>query len=62
MNDKKKLVGVALPQPKIYHLTYTLSIRRGCTPEEPEEGKPQVLFCEGALSNLGANTPLEGGL
>jgi hypothetical protein len=23
--------------------------RRGCTPEEPDEGKPQVRFCEGGL-------------
>ena len=45
-----------LPKPKIYHF-YTLSKCRGCTPEEPDEGKPQVRFCEGAHSNLGANTP-----
>jgi hypothetical protein len=32
------------------------------TPEEPDEGKPQVRFCEGAHSDLGANTPTEGGL
>ena len=51
-----------LPKPKIYHLTYTLFNRRGCVPEEPDEGKPQVLFCEGAHSNLGANTPSGGGL
>jgi hypothetical protein len=36
--------------------------RRGCTPEEPDEGKLQVWFCEGAHSNLGANTPIGGGL
>jgi hypothetical protein len=36
--------------------------RRGCTPEEPDEGKLQVRFCEGAHSNLGANTPIGGGL
>ena len=35
---------------------------RGCTPEEPDEGKLQVQFCEEAHSNLGANTPTEGGL
>ena len=40
----------------------TLRERRGCTPEEPDEGTPQVLFCEGAHSDLGANTPIEGGL
>nr|QNO57946.1 hypothetical protein LHHCGPCL_00011 [Methanosarcinales archaeon ANME-1 ERB7] len=40
----------------------TLQERRGCTPEEPDEGKLQVRFCEGAHSNLGANTPIEGGL
>jgi hypothetical protein len=50
-----------LPKPKIYHF-YTLSKCRGCTPEEPDEGKPQVRFCEGAHSNLGANTPSGGGL
>jgi hypothetical protein len=36
--------------------------RRGCTPEELDEGKLQVLFCEGAHSNLGANTPVGGGM
>jgi len=36
--------------------------RRGCTPEEPDDGKLQVLFCEGAHSNRGANTPIGGGL
>ena len=51
-----------LPQPRIYHLTNTLSMRRGCTPEEPDEGKPQVRFCEGAHGNLGANTLVGGGL
>ena len=30
--------------------------------EEPDEGKRQVRFCEGAHSNLGANTPIRGGL
>jgi len=40
----------------------TLRERRGCTPEEPDEGKPQVRFCERAHSNLGANTPIGGGL
>jgi RNA-directed DNA polymerase len=50
-----------LPLPKINHF-YALSKRRGCTPEEPDEGKPQVRFCEGAHSNLGANTPSGGGL
>ncbi len=34
----------------------TLRERRGCTPEEPDEGKLQVRFCEGAHSNLGAIT------
>jgi hypothetical protein len=48
-----------LPTPTIYHF-YTLSKRRGCTPEEPDEGKPQVRFCEGAHSSLGAITPLGG--
>ena len=36
--------------------------RRGCIPEEPDEGKPQVRFGEGAHSNLGANTLIGGGL
>jgi hypothetical protein len=40
----------------------TLRERRGCTPEEPDEGKLQVRFCEGAHSYLGANTPISGGL
>ncbi|KAF5431142.1 hypothetical protein C5S36_11260 [Candidatus Methanophagaceae archaeon] len=31
----------------------TLRERRGCTPEEPDEGKLQVRFCEGAHSNQG---------
>jgi hypothetical protein len=43
---------MAWPTSKIYHF-YTLSKCRGCTPEEPDEGKPQVRFCEGAHSNLG---------
>jgi len=51
-----------LPKPKIYHRTYTLFNRRGCASEEPDEGKPQVRFCEGAHSYLGANTPIGGGL
>jgi hypothetical protein len=51
-----------IKKPKIYHLTYTLFKGRGCVPEEPDEGKPQVRFCEGAHSNLGANTPSGGGL
>ena len=45
------------PKPKIYHF-YTLSKRRGCTPEVPDEGKLHVRFCEGAHSSLGAITPL----
>jgi hypothetical protein len=40
----------------------TLRERRGCTPEEPDEGRLQVRFCEGAHGNLGANTPIGGGL
>jgi hypothetical protein len=48
-----------LPKPKIYHF-YTLSKRRGCIPEEPDEGKPQVRFCEGAHSSLRAITQLGG--
>jgi hypothetical protein len=44
------------------HLTYTLFKGRGCVPEEQDEVKPQVLFCEGAHSNLGANTPIGDGL
>jgi len=51
-----------LPKPKIYHLTYTLFNRRGCASEEPDEGKPQVRFREGAHSCLGANTPIGGEL
>ena len=38
----------------------TLRERRGCTPEEPDEGKLQVRFCEGAHSNLGAITSKKG--
>jgi RNA-directed DNA polymerase len=49
-----------LPKPRLYHF-YTLSKRRGCTPEELDEGKPQVWFCEGAHSNPGAITPIGGG-
>ena len=45
------LVFNPLPKPKIYHLTYTLYKRRGCVPEELDEGKLQVRFCEGAHSN-----------
>jgi len=56
------LVFNLLPKPKIYHSTYTLYKHRGCVPEEPDEGKPQVRFCEGAHSTLGANTPSGGGL
>jgi hypothetical protein len=33
---------------------------RGCTPEEPDEEKLHVRFCEGAHSNRGANTLKEG--
>ena len=51
-----------LPKLKIYHLTYILFKRRGCAPEEPDEGKTQVRFCEGAHSYLGANAPTGGGL
>lgn len=36
-----------LPMPKIYHLTYTLSSKRGCLTEEPCVGNPQARFCEG---------------
>ena len=50
-----------LPKPKIYHF-YALSKRRGCAPEEPDEGKPHVRFCEGAHSHLGASTPPGGRL
>jgi hypothetical protein len=50
-----------LPKPKIYH-SYTLFKRRGCIPEEPDEGKPQVRFCEGAHGNPGTNTPIGGWL
>jgi hypothetical protein len=35
---------------------------RGSTPEEPDEGKPQVRFCEGAHSHFGAITPTRSGL
>ena len=48
-----------LLKPKIYHF-YTRSRRRGCTPEEPDEGKLHVRFCEGAHSSLGAITPSGG--
>jgi len=50
-----------LPKPKIYHF-YALSKRRGCTPEEPDEGNPHVRFCEGVHSHLGATTPTRGRL
>jgi RNA-directed DNA polymerase len=36
-----------LPKPRIYHLTYTLSSKRGCIAEEPCEGKLHARFCEG---------------
>jgi hypothetical protein len=36
-----------LPEPKIYHLTYTLSRFRGSITEEPCVGKLQARFCEG---------------
>jgi len=51
-----------LPKPKIYHFYALSKQNRGCTPEEPDEGKLQVRFCEGAHSNRGANTPIGGGL
>ncbi len=35
---------------------------RGCASEEPDEGNPQVRFCEGAHSNFGAITSIKGGL
>jgi len=50
-----------LPKPRIDHF-YTLSKRSGCTPEEPDEGRHQVLFCEEAHSNSRAITPMGGGL
>ena len=50
-----------LPKPRIYHF-YALSKRRGCAPEEPDEGKLHVRFCEGAHSHLGASTPTRGRL
>jgi hypothetical protein len=40
-------------------MTYTTKV--GGSPEEPDEGKPQVRFCEGAHSNPGAITPKRGG-
>ena len=36
-----------LPEPKIYHLTYTLSRFRGSITEEPCVGNLQARFCEG---------------
>jgi len=36
-----------LPEPKIYHLTYTLSSYRGSITEEPNLGNLDVRFCEG---------------
>lgn len=36
-----------LPEPKIYHLTYTLSAFRGSITEEPCVGNLQARFCEG---------------
>jgi len=36
-----------LPEPKIYHLTYTLSRFTGSITEEPCVGKLQARFCEG---------------
>ncbi|MEA3223417.1 MAG: group II intron reverse transcriptase/maturase [Thermodesulfobacteriota bacterium] len=36
-----------LPEPKIYHLTYTLFSHRGSITEEPCVGNPQARFCEG---------------
>jgi RNA-directed DNA polymerase len=36
-----------LPEPKIYHLTYTLSRFKGSITEEPGVGNLQARFCEG---------------
>jgi hypothetical protein len=36
-----------LPKPKIYHLTYTLSLGAGSITEEPCVGNLQARFCEG---------------
>jgi group II intron reverse transcriptase/maturase len=36
-----------LSEPKIYHLTYTLSSVKGSITEEPCVGNPQARFCEG---------------
>ena len=44
------------------NVAYTLFKRRGCVLEEQDEVKLQVLFCEGAHSNLRANTPIGDGL
>ena len=41
---------------------YTRSKRRVCAPEEPDEEKPQILFCVGAHSNHRAITPIGGGV
>ena len=50
-----------LPMPKIYRF-YAPSKRRGSTPEEHDEGKLQVLLCEGGHNCLGVKTPSVGGL
>ena len=42
-------------------ITYLINDGEGSS-EEPDEGKPQVRFCEGAHSNLGAITPAGGAL
>ncbi len=38
---------VYTPKPKIYHMTYTLSSKRGCLTEEPCAGELHAGFCEG---------------
>jgi hypothetical protein len=42
-------------------ITYLIN-DRAVSSEEPDEGKLQVRFCEGAHSNLGAITPVGGAL
>lgn len=40
-------IFLLLPEPKVYHLTYTLSRFVGSITEEPCVGNLQARFCEG---------------
>lgn len=47
-----------LPRPRIYHLTYTLSSKRGCIVEEPYAGNLHVRLCvQSRLAYSAGDTP-----